>query len=67
MSTLQDGQTAFSENCKRCGGRTERVFTLPEGVGNTGYDIYQCLDCKFIDWLPTRSHSDPPALGKKRA
>jgi hypothetical protein len=67
MFTRQERQTAFSGNCKKCGGRTECVFTLPKDVGNPGYDIYKCLDCEFIDWLPTSSHSDPPALGKKRA
>src|SRR5262245_41065314 len=54
VSTRQHGQTAFSSDCKKCGGRTERLVTLPNSVGrDTAYEVYQCLDCKFIEWLPT--------------
>src|SRR5262245_49768505 len=64
MSTRQDGPMDFSGNCKRCAGRTERVLTLPKSVGDTGYDVYQCLDCNVIEWLSTRSHRDAPAFDR---
>jgi hypothetical protein len=43
--TWQDLKT-----CKRCGGRSERAATLPKSSENVGYDVYQCPNCKFIEW-----------------
>ena len=42
-----DHATAFSKTCKRCGGRSELALTLSD----PRYDVYQCRDCKFVDWI----------------
>src|SRR5262245_39302520 len=46
----RDDATAFSKTCKRCGGRSELVLTLSD----VRYGVYQCLDCKFVDWILQR-------------
>jgi hypothetical protein len=52
MATRDDVPAAFNRTCRKCGGRCERVATLPKSIEKTGYEIYQCLDCKFIEWFP---------------
>jgi len=47
MSTHEDA-TAFRKTCKRCGGRSELVATS----WDRGYEVYRCLMCNFIDWVP---------------
>jgi hypothetical protein len=42
-----DNAMAFSKTCKRCGGRSELALTLSD----ISYDVYQCVDCKFVDWF----------------
>jgi hypothetical protein len=42
----------FGQTCKKCGARSERVATFPKSTENAGYDVYQCLDCKYVEWLP---------------
>ena len=44
--------TPIIKTCKKCGERSEHVATLPHGGG---YEIYQCLDCKSVEWVPLRS------------
>ena len=46
--------TPFIKTCKKCGERSEHVATLPHGGG---YEIYQCLDCKSVEWVPLNSGS----------
>jgi hypothetical protein len=41
--------------CKRCGGTFQYAATLPKSVGNDGYDIYQCGNCKCIEWICSTS------------
>ena len=50
-----DDATAFSKTCKRCRGRSELVATIWDG----GYEVYRCLMCNFIDWVPrvTQGHT----------
>ena len=38
--------------CKKCGGFSKLVMTFPKSVENEGCSVYQCLDCKFVEWLP---------------
>jgi hypothetical protein len=38
--------------CKKCGGVSKLVMTFPKSVENEGCSVYQCLDCKFVEWLP---------------
>jgi hypothetical protein len=44
--------TAIIKTCKKCGGPAEHVATLPHGGG---YEIYQCPDCKSVEWAPLNS------------
>jgi hypothetical protein len=46
--------TALSptKTCERCGGRSERVTTLPKSSAAPGYDVYECLACNDIEWVP---------------
>src|SRR5262249_17224190 len=37
---------------KRCGGRSVRVTTIAKRSENGAYEVYQCLDCKCVEWLP---------------
>ena len=43
--------TPIIKTCKKCGERSEHVATLPHGGG---YEIYQCLDCKSVEWVPLK-------------
>ena len=54
-----DNAMAFSKTCKRCGGRSELALALSD----LSYDVYQCRDCKFVDWLSreARNHKDRSA------
>ena len=44
--------TPSSRTCKKCGSRTDFVAIIPITTTNPRYAIYQCPDCKFIEWLP---------------
>jgi hypothetical protein len=44
--------TRIIKTCKKCGERAEHVATLPHGGG---YEIYQCLHCKSVEWAPLNS------------
>jgi len=37
--------------CKRCGGVSHRVATLPKRAEDAAYEIFQCLACEFVDWI----------------
>jgi predicted nucleic-acid-binding Zn-ribbon protein len=37
--------------CKRCGGVSQRVATLPKRFENAAYEVFQCLKCEFVDWV----------------
>jgi hypothetical protein len=39
--------------CKKCGGGSKCVATLPRSQENAGYEVFQCLDCKSIEWQET--------------
>jgi hypothetical protein len=41
-----------TKTCERCGGRSERVTTLPKSPAAPGYDVYECLECNDIEWVP---------------
>jgi hypothetical protein len=41
-----------TKTCERCGGRSERVTTLPKSSAAPGYDVYECLECNDIEWVP---------------
>jgi predicted nucleic acid-binding Zn ribbon protein len=47
MHIHDNATTAFSNTCKKCGGRSELALTLSD----SGYYVYQCLDCRFVDWI----------------
>jgi ssDNA-binding Zn-finger/Zn-ribbon topoisomerase 1 len=51
-----DNAMAFSKTCKRCGGCSELALTL----SHERYDVYQCPDCKFVDWI-ARETREPKA------
>ena len=55
--------TAMIKTCKKCGERSEHVTTLPHGGG---YQIYQCLDCKSVEWVPLRSVERGPMRNAER-
>ena len=57
----RDDATAFSKTCKRCGGRSELVLTLSD----VRYDVYQCLDCKFVDWILQRQVGHKSSSGSE--
>jgi hypothetical protein len=44
--------------CKRCGGCSELALTL----SHERYDIYQCLDCKFVDWIARETREPKGSL-----
>ena len=45
----------FSRTCKKCRGSSERVMTFPKSIENEGCVVYQCVDCKFVEWLPQQT------------
>jgi hypothetical protein len=51
IGVVRDPPT-FGRTCKKCGGSSERVMTFPKSLENEGYAVYQCVDCKFVEWLP---------------
>jgi hypothetical protein len=57
MSESRIGSPRFSETCKRCGGAFQYVAALPKSIGDDGYDVYQCADCKGIEWVSRQSES----------
>ena len=61
MSTRGDGQTAYSKTCKRCGGCSELALTLSDAR----YYVYQCLDCKFVDWISQDAHDHKGGSGER--
>jgi hypothetical protein len=40
-----------SATCKRCGGAFQYATTIPKIAENDPYDIYQCADCRCIEWV----------------
>ena len=55
--------TPIIKTCKKCGERSEHVATLPHGGG---YEIYQCLNCKSVEWVPLRSVERGPMRNAER-
>jgi hypothetical protein len=55
--------TPFIKTCKKCGERSEHVATLPHGGG---YEIYQCLDCKSLEWVPLKLVERGPMRNAQR-
>ena len=51
--------------CKKCGGLSNRVMTFPKSVENEGCSVYQCLDCKFVEWLPQDKNRRWPAISDR--
>ena len=49
IGAVRDPPT-FGRTCN--GGSSERVMTFPKSIENQGYTVYQCVDCKFVEWLP---------------
>lgn len=45
----EDRQSVIT--CKRCGGDSNRVATLPKRFENAAYEIFQCVTCEFVDWI----------------
>jgi hypothetical protein len=45
-----DVPTPLVRSCKKCGGVSKRVATLPKSQENGAYEVFQCLDCKFAEW-----------------
>jgi TPR repeat protein len=44
---------AEAQKLARAGSRIcSRLVRVPHGVENEGCSVYQCLDCKFVEWLP---------------
>jgi hypothetical protein len=48
----------LGKTCDRCSGRFERVATLPKSAAAPGYDVYECLECNGIEWVPQVSTAD---------
>jgi hypothetical protein len=48
---VSSGRCHMSINCKKCRGRLERIATIPQSMGQTGYAVYQCVDCKRVEWV----------------
>jgi ssDNA-binding Zn-finger/Zn-ribbon topoisomerase 1 len=46
------------KTCTKCGGRSERLITLHNSEHNADYEIYRCVDCKSIEWLPRTEQSE---------
>jgi predicted nucleic-acid-binding Zn-ribbon protein len=51
MSERHDRSISFARTCIKCGSRSERVTTIAESTENAAYQIYQCLECKYVEWL----------------
>jgi len=49
----------FRQTCTKCGGRAERIITLHNFENSTDYEIYRCVDCKSLEWLPRSEQSEP--------
>jgi hypothetical protein len=45
--------TLSGRTCKKCGGGSKCVATLPRSQENAGYEVFQCLDCKSVEWQET--------------
>jgi hypothetical protein len=56
-----DDAMAFSKTCKRCGGRSELGLTLSDA----SYDVYQCVDCKFVDWFSREAQGHKGGSGER--
>ena len=41
----------FSKLCEKCGSLSERVTTVPKADGTSGYDVFECVECKFVEWV----------------
>ena len=37
--------------CKKCGGVSQRVASLPKRFENAAYEVFQCVTCEFVDWV----------------
>ena len=42
----------FSKLCVKCGSLSERVTTVPKADGTSSFDVLECLECKFVEWVP---------------
>ena len=49
----------FRQTCTKCGGSAERIITLHNFENSTDYEIYRCIDCKSLEWLPRSEQSEP--------
>ena len=38
----------FSKPCVKCGAR----------YGTSGYEVFQCVSCKFVEWMPEAQRND---------
>jgi predicted small secreted protein len=55
--------TPIIKACKKCGQPSKYVATLPHGGG---YGIYQCLDCKSVEWVPLKLVERGPMRNAER-
>jgi len=37
--------------CKRCGGVSQHVASLPKRLEDAAYEVFQCLTCEFVEWV----------------
>jgi DNA-directed RNA polymerase subunit M/transcription elongation factor TFIIS len=52
------------KTCRKCAGRAMHMVTLPTRTDHGGYELYQCVLCKFIEWVPHEPGREPrSALG----
>jgi hypothetical protein len=38
--------------CAKCGARCEHITTLHKIEATIDYEIFRCVNCNFIEWLP---------------
>jgi len=38
--------------CNKCSGRLVHAVTIMKTVQNEAYEIYQCVDCNAVEWVP---------------
>ena len=47
--------------CKKCGGCSTHALTIPRTADNDAYEVYQCTECNYVDWILQNQWSKQPA------
>jgi DNA-directed RNA polymerase subunit M/transcription elongation factor TFIIS len=47
------------EKCAKCGEATELLTTLPRFGDSPAYRIFQCLACRYVNWIAEQVGGPP--------